>query len=84
MTRFDVVILGVGMAGMNAAKRLTAGGKNVAVIDSDRAEVVETLRSTLTEWVDADAAEWSDDELARAREHAKEKYDADEWFRRSP
>ncbi len=52
--------------------------------DIDRADAVETLRSTLAEWVDATEGSWTDDELARAREHAKEKFDADEWIRRSP
>lgn len=31
---FDVVIIGVGMAGLNAARRLRSAGKNVAVVDS--------------------------------------------------
>lgn len=34
MTELDVAILGVGMAGMNAARRLAAAGKSVAVVDS--------------------------------------------------
>ncbi|MGB9931105.1 lipoate--protein ligase family protein [Haloarcula amylolytica] len=63
-------------------------GERVGAIDEyadiDRTEAVETLRSTLAEWVDADAGGWTDDELARAREHAQEKYATDEWIRRSP
>ncbi|MFB6224735.1 MAG: biotin/lipoate A/B protein ligase family protein [Haloarcula sp.] len=51
--------------------------------DIKRSEAVETLWSTLTEWVDATEGGWSDDELARAREHADEKYSSDEWVRRS-
>ncbi len=31
-----------------------------------------------------DRGPWTDDELARAREHAKETFVADEWIRRSP
>ncbi|WP_276270795.1 lipoate--protein ligase family protein [Haloarcula litorea] len=53
-------------------------------VDVRRSEVVETLTETLTEWVDAEAGAWTDDELARARELADEKYAADEWVRRSP
>ena len=32
--RFDVVVIGVGMAGLNAARRLRSAGKSVAVVDS--------------------------------------------------
>jgi glutathione reductase (NADPH) len=34
VTQFDVVVLGVGMAGLSAAHRLAAAGKRVAVVDS--------------------------------------------------
>lgn len=53
-------------------------------VDIERAAVVETLRSTLAEWVDADEGGWTDDELARARELAKEQFGAREWVRRAP
>jgi glutathione reductase (NADPH) len=33
-SRFDVVVIGVGMAGLNAARRLRSAGKTVAVVDS--------------------------------------------------
>lgn len=32
--QFDVIVIGVGMAGLNAARRLQLGGRSVAVVDS--------------------------------------------------
>lgn len=34
MTRYDIIVIGVGMAGLNIAKRTASAGKKVAVIDS--------------------------------------------------
>ncbi|WP_435067654.1 lipoate--protein ligase family protein [Haloplanus sp. C73] len=52
--------------------------------DVTRSEAVESLESALREWADADEGSWTDDELARARERASEKYASDEWTRRRP
>ena len=34
MTRYDIIVIGVGMAGLNIAKRTASAGKKVAVIDA--------------------------------------------------
>lgn len=47
--------------------------------DVERETVVRTLATTLGEWAAADEDDWTDDELARARERAKEKYATNEW-----
>ena len=33
-TNFDIIVIGVGMAGLNVARRTASAGKKVAVIDS--------------------------------------------------
>ncbi|MBZ0276675.1 MAG: FAD-binding protein, partial [Anaerolineae bacterium] len=33
-SRFDTVVIGVGMAGLNVARRLQSAGQAVAVVDS--------------------------------------------------
>jgi lipoate-protein ligase A len=50
-------------------------------VDVDRAEVVETLASTLAEWADAEDGEWRDDEIADARDLAERKHRSDAWTR---
>ena len=47
----------------------------------ERADAVETLVSTLEEWADAEEGTWTDDELARARDRAREKYETSAWTR---
>jgi lipoate-protein ligase A len=49
--------------------------------DVDRAGAVGGLEDALAGWADAETGAWTDDELARARERAAEKYAADEWVR---
>jgi lipoate-protein ligase A len=49
--------------------------------DIERSGAVRALADTLGEWADAEAGGWSDDELARARERAKEKYETETWNR---
>jgi lipoate-protein ligase A len=49
--------------------------------DVDRADVVAALEDALATWADADEGGWTDDELARARERAREKYESDAWNR---
>jgi len=46
-----------------------------------RADAVDTLEATLSEWADATVGGWTDDELARARERANNKYESDSWNR---
>jgi lipoate-protein ligase A len=50
--------------------------------DASREAVVAALEESLADWCGADEGSWTDDELARARERAMEKYSADEWVRR--
>jgi len=52
--------------------------------DIGRGAAVAALESALQDWAAATAGSWTDDELARARERAAEKYAADEWTRRAP
>ncbi|MDS0296213.1 lipoate--protein ligase family protein [Halogeometricum luteum] len=52
--------------------------------DASSAEAVSAVESALESWADADEGGWTDDELARARERAEEKYADDEWVRRDP
>ncbi|QCJ47364.1 biotin/lipoate A/B protein ligase family protein [Haloprofundus sp. MHR1] len=47
-----------------------------------RDEAVSALEDALGEWVDAEEGEWTDEELERARERAREKYESDDWVRR--
>ena len=49
-----------------------------------RERAVEELESALSTWADATPGTWTDEELARARERAKEKYASNEWVRRRP
>jgi lipoate-protein ligase A len=50
--------------------------------DRSRQETVAAFETALSTWCDADEGSWTDDELARARERAEEKYAADDWVRR--
>jgi lipoate-protein ligase A len=50
--------------------------------DASREAVVAALEESLAAWCGAEEGSWTDDELARARERATEKYSADEWIRR--
>ena len=50
--------------------------------DESRQETVAAFETALSTWCDADEGSWTDDELARARERAEEKYAADDWVRR--
>jgi lipoate-protein ligase A len=52
--------------------------------DIGRDEAVAALESALREWANAAEGAWTDDELARARDRAAEKYANDEWTRRTP
>ncbi|MFB6090110.1 MAG: biotin/lipoate A/B protein ligase family protein [Halobellus sp.] len=52
--------------------------------DVTRAEFVAAVEASLSTWADAAEGSWTDDELSRARERAKEKYESDEWVRRRP
>jgi lipoate-protein ligase A len=52
--------------------------------DVTREEAVAAVESALADWADATVGEWTDDELARARDRAAEKYAADDWVRRDP
>jgi lipoate-protein ligase A len=49
--------------------------------DRTRSEAVETLTDALAAWADAEEGSWTDDELARARERADEKYRSTGWVR---
>lgn len=46
-----------------------------------RSDAVEALTGALTEWADPEIEGWTDDELARARTLAAEKYAAESWVR---
>lgn len=46
-----------------------------------RADAVATLETNLGDWADAEVGEWTDDELARARERAGNKYESAAWNR---
>jgi len=50
-------------------------------VGASREAVVDALESALEAWADAEVGEWTDDELARARERADEKYEYDPWVR---
>jgi len=52
--------------------------------DIDRSAAVDALEGALGDWADAETGAWTDDELARARERAAEKYASDEWTKRRP
>jgi len=52
--------------------------------DVTRRETVAALEAALEAWADASEGTWTDDELARARERAAEKYASDEWTKRRP
>jgi lipoate-protein ligase A len=52
--------------------------------DVTRAAAVGALEAALDAWADASEGSWTDEELARARELAAEKYASDEWTRRRP
>ncbi|MFB6250137.1 MAG: biotin/lipoate A/B protein ligase family protein [Halobellus sp.] len=50
--------------------------------DISRAEFVEAVEDALATWADAAEGSWTDDELARARERAAEKYRSEAWIQR--
>lgn len=52
-----------------------------AQVDVSRAEAVAAFEDALGEWADADEGDWTDDELARARERAEEKFSSVAWNR---
>jgi lipoate-protein ligase A len=52
--------------------------------DVSRDAVVSAFEAALAAWCDPDEGSWTDDELARARERAAEKYSAEGWVRRRP
>jgi len=52
--------------------------------DIGRETAVERLEAALGDWADAEVGTWTDNELARARDRAAEKYATDEWTRRDP
>ena len=47
----------------------------------DRATAVRAVEDALEAWADAAVGEWTDDELARARTRAREKYATEAWTR---
>ena len=47
----------------------------------EREEAVIELEDALGEWADAERGSWTDDELARAREIAEQKYASESWTR---
>ena len=49
--------------------------------DASRETAVEAFETSLAAWADAETGEWTDAELDRARERAREKYDAPAWNR---
>ncbi|MGM0590789.1 MAG: lipoate--protein ligase family protein [Halobacteriota archaeon] len=51
-------------------------------VDIDRSEAVACVEAALEAWADAAEGEWTDEELARARTRATEKYGAASWVRR--
>ncbi|WP_435118225.1 lipoate--protein ligase family protein [Halolamina sp. C58] len=51
------------------------------LVDASRPEAVDAFESALSEWADADEGSWTDEELARGREIAAEKYEHDAWVR---
>ena len=68
-----------GVSAETFAERVTGVDEHA---DISRAEAVEAVESALADWVDATEGSWTDDELARAHERAREKYESDEWVRR--
>lgn len=52
--------------------------------DVTRTVAVSTVEAALGEWADATEGSWTEDELARARERASEKYGSDAWTKRRP
>jgi len=52
--------------------------------DTSREGAVDALEAALGDWADADVGTWTDDELARARDRATEKYATEAWTRRDP
>ncbi len=53
-------------------------------VDCSRAAAVEAVETALADWCDAREGSWTDEELARGRERAAEKYETDAWVRREP
>ncbi len=53
-------------------------------VDTSRTAAVRAVETALAEWCDASEGSWTDEELARGRERAAEKYETDEWVRRVP
>jgi lipoate-protein ligase A len=49
--------------------------------DVSRADAVAAVEDALREWADAEAGSWTDDELSRARDRAKAKFESDAWVR---
>lgn len=50
-------------------------------VDVTRSAAVRALETALAEWADADEGKWTDEELARARDRADEKYASEAWTR---
>ncbi|MFB6157189.1 MAG: biotin/lipoate A/B protein ligase family protein [Haloferacaceae archaeon] len=66
----------------DAFRERVAGVDEYAAVD--RADTVAALESALRGWTGADGGTWTDEELARARALATEKFGADDWVRRRP
>lgn len=49
--------------------------------DVNRTAAVGAFENALSAWADAEVGEWRDDELDRARERARKKYESDDWNR---
>ncbi len=47
----------------------------------DRDAAVDALETALSSWADAEVGEWTSEELDRARERARRKYESDAWTR---
>lgn len=51
------------------------------IVDITREEAVEAFTAALAEWANAEEGSWTDEELARGREIAAEKYGNESWVR---
>ncbi|MGA9402313.1 lipoate--protein ligase family protein [Haladaptatus sp.] len=60
-------------------ERVTTINEEVSI---DRADAVTAVEEALGDWGDAADGEWTDDEVARAREHAKAKFESEPWTQR--
>ncbi|GGL63824.1 lipoate--protein ligase family protein [Halocalculus aciditolerans] len=54
-----------------------------AEADVTREDAVDALETALADWSGATVGEWTDDELAAARDLAREKYHSEAWNRRA-